>query len=273
MATPLRGEFNFTWSNDGLNYIVPAANLSRDRIYHDDDGFTNDLAASVDLTKNQDHYGLHLRHRMITERDGLLRADEVMAMARVKKPLAESDVDRLDLQLGLGVMLTGPLAGDSIQDGFHRLIRWGRTLNGDLLGQLQNQYEGDVEAAPRVELGAVFTRKISGKDHLYAEASLAHSHGVGATALQAGVGFDHAWRILGGDLQVASELPLRYLHSEEARLTFRGGYPESKWFLQPQGGISYRHGAVKVGFGLVVNIEGSGANSGELSFSYYFGKY
>ena len=67
MSPPARTIFNFTWSNDGLNMMVPAADLQWDRTFHDDDGFTNDLAAAVTFVRGPHQLSFDVRHRMITE--------------------------------------------------------------------------------------------------------------------------------------------------------------------------------------------------------------
>jgi len=272
MSPPLRSTmFNFTWSNDGLNLMAPASDLQAGRRFYDDDGFTNDLAASVALLRDSQQLSLSVRHRMITERGGLRRADEMHALARFEKTLREDRCHELRLLVGAGAMLTGPLGGAQLQDRFHRLIQWGRTLNGDLLGQLQNDYEGGVRAAPRLELGFSDRRKLSQKWQAHWGAEVAYSPGVGASAAQLSVGIERRWRAPGGEFKIMATLPLRYLHSEEDRLTFPGGYPESEVFLQPSPGVSYRYGAAMLAFDLALNVEGSGAHQGELSFSYYFG--
>jgi hypothetical protein len=269
--TPPTLKLDFSWANDGMNVFVPAANLDRGRTFYDDDGFTNDLAASVVALRKGDQLGLHFQDRMITERGGLRRSDEISALARLEKLLIQKRGHEFRLRVGVGVLLTGPLGGDVLQDRFHRLIRWGRTLNGELKGQLQNQYEGEVEWAPRLELGLAHGWQVSKRFHLSAGAQLAYSPGVGASATELSVGIERTRRVAGGQLKLSAKLPLRYVRSEEERLSFRGGYPRGKFFLQPLSGIAYQRRTMGFAFDLSLNVEGTGAHQGILSFSYYLG--
>jgi len=260
------------WANDGMNLLVPAADLERGRTFHDDDGFTNDLGAALIAWRGEDRLGLHFQDRMITERGGLRRSDEISAVVRMEELLGRKGRHDWRFQGGLGVLLTGPLGGDVLQDRFHRLIRWGRTLNGELLGQLQNQYEGGIAWGPRFELGLAHGWSIGDELRLTSEIGIAFSPGVGASSSQAGIGFERLRSFLGGKLRISVKAPLRYLRSEEERLGFRGGYPRGKLFLQPSSGVSYQHRSIGVAFDLNLNVEGSGAHQGVLSFSYYLGE-
>lgn len=257
---------DFIWANDGMNYLVPAEGLSRDRTFYDDDGFTNDLTACATGSRGGSQTSVCGRHRMITERGGLRRADEVLVSATLAHRLPLDSEWALSTFAGVGIVATGPMGGAEFQDAFHRLIRWGRTLSGAQQGQLQNTYEGGVRMAPRLHVGARMQRNVSDRTSLFAGGEAAVNPGAGASAGQMDVGIAHRFTVGQGRVNLFADLALRHLRAEEERLTFSGAYPEAETFLQPSGGLSYRRGAQEIGFALLLNVEGSGSHQGALSF-------
>jgi hypothetical protein len=263
----------FTWSNDGLNYLVPMANPSRDRsLFHDDDGFTNDFALSTTFVRGGLAFGFQGRHRMITERGGLRRSDEVQLGAWLHHISKHGRRIETRPFMGLGIVATGPLGGAYIQDRFHRLIQWGRTLNGEILGQLQDQYEGSRRYAPQLRIGGDVYFRLSGGVRLLSGAMISVSPGVGASSVQANLGFERVRSFGGGKLIFLGGIALRHVEAEEERLEFEGGYPDSESFVEPFGGLTFQRGPFSVAYHLTLNVEGSGAHQGAISLGYLLGE-
>ncbi len=259
------------WSNDGLNYFIPAEGQVRGRLFHDDNGFTNDVELGGACETGKRRFSLGGRHRMITERGGLRRSDEVDLEAGVERVEARRSKSELSSYIGLGLVATGPLGGAAWQDGFHRLINWGRTLSGAQLGKLQNRYEGGIRVAPRLRVGLNALWRASKRTALSAGAEVAVSRGVGTSGGKLEVDVEHRRRAAGGELSFSGAVALRHLRAEEERLTFPGAYPRAKSFLEPWFEINYRRGSRSVGFRLILNVEGSGSNQGSLNLSQRWG--
>ncbi len=257
--------FNFNWANDGMNYLVPAEGQAGGRIFHDDNGFTNDLSGCMGRVEAAERWDFCGRHRMITERGGLLRVDEALGEGKWTRTRELDPKTNLSAYLGLGLVATGPLGGAPFQDAFHRLIHWGKTLSG-VRGQLQNDYEGGVRIAPRLRVGGSLDYQARERLFLSAGGELAISRGVGASYGQADLGVSRNWPIGKGHIDVFGRLSLRHLRAEEERLTFKGAYPISQTFLQPSAGFLYQQGAQALGFSLTLNLEGSGSHMGAISF-------
>ncbi|HEX5035121.1 MAG TPA: hypothetical protein VFW62_11640 [bacterium] len=270
--SPIRTHLGFTWSNDGLNYLVPMAQPSRDRSpFHDDDGFTNDLAMSAAFLGGNWALGFQGQHRMITERGGLRRSDEVELGAWLQRVSRHGKRIETRPFLGLGLVATGPLGGAYLQDRFHRIIQWGRTLDGEILGQLQNQYEGGRRYAPQLKAGGELAFRLSPQVRLLAGAMASVSPGAGASGVQAKLGFERVRSFEGGKLIFLGGIGLRHLRSEEERLEFKGGYPDAESFVEPFGGFTYQRRRFSVAYHLILNVEGSGAHQGAISLGYLLG--
>lgn len=270
---PFRTSLQFTWSNDGLNYLVPMADPARDRSpFHDDDGFTNDLALDTTFARSGLAFGFHGRHRMITERRGLRRSDEVDLGAWFHQISKHGKRIETRPFLGLGLVATGPLGGAQLQDRFHRLIQWGRTLNGEILGQLQNEYEGGRRYAPQLKVGGDVAFRASSQVRLMAGAMLSASQGVGASSVQMTLGFERSRKFAGGNLIFLGGVALRHVRSAEERLEFQGGYPAAQSFVEPFGGFTYRRPSFWIAYHLTLNVEGSGAHQGAISIGYLLGE-
>jgi hypothetical protein len=264
--TPIRSSLGLAWSNDGLNYLVPMANPSRDRSpFHDDDGFTNDLALSLTLAQGDWALGFQGRHRMITERDGRRRSDEVQLGAWLHRLSRHGRRIETRPFLGLGLVATGPLGGASIQDRFHRIIQWGRTLNGEILGQLQDQYEGGRRYAPQLRTGGDVYLRLSPDLRLMSGAMISANAGAGASSAQVNLGFERVRAFAGGKLIFLGGMALRHVEAEEERLEFEGGYPASESFVEPFGGFTYQRRSFSLAYHLILNVEGSGAHQGVIS--------
>src|SRR5215831_19488689 len=121
---PPAGTIQLSWGNDGFNYLVPAEGLTPGRLFHDDDGFTNDLSLAAVISRNLGEFSVFARHRMITERGGLHREDEFLSEARWERLAMHLGRAQLFSFLGLGVVATGNLGGSILQDRFHHFIHW-----------------------------------------------------------------------------------------------------------------------------------------------------
>lgn len=127
------------WGNDTL--FLPG--LAGHSYPGDDDGFTNDFR----LTVGGDAFSAQARHRMITERGGMRRVDELT--------LGGDYVDRtrlgritLSLGAGGGATLLGPLGGAQVQDAVHQ----SPFAHGRLLGRgLQDRYEPELTVTPALD--------------------------------------------------------------------------------------------------------------------------
>lgn len=270
---PFRTILGFAWSNDGLNYLVPMANPSRDRnAFYDDDGFTNDLTLSARFDREGLAFGFQGRHRMITERGGFLRSDEVQLGAWIHRITRHGERFETRPFLGLGIVTTGPWGGDWLQDRFHRLTRWGRTLNGEILGQLQNEYEGSRRYAPQLRGGGELSFRLSPEVRLRGGAMLTASPGAGASSVQASLGFERVRNFGGGKLVFLGSLALRHVRAEEERLQFKGAYPAAKSFVEPYGGFTYQRARFALSYYLTLNVEGSGAHQGTLGLEYFLAR-
>lgn len=257
---------DFIWANDGLNYLVPAHHLSRERTLHDDDGFTNDLTLCLAAARPRTRLAVCVKDRMITEREGLRRADEIDAELSLERTRSVGDHWSLSSFAALGFVATGPLGGAQFQDKFHRLIDWGRTLNGEIKGQLQTDYEGGVRVAPRLRAGGSVQRQLSADASLSAGGEVAVSRGAGASYGQIQVAARRGFPVGQGRLTIFGSVALRRLRAEEIRLTFPGAYPQVATFPQGSAGFSYARPSWEIGFALLLNVEGTGAHQGALSY-------
>lgn len=254
------------WANDGLNYLVPAEGLSRERTFQDDDGFTNDLGACVGNSTASSELRLCAQHRMITERAGMGRIDEASAELTYGKNRALNEDWSLRSTAGIGAVATGPLGGAPVQDAFHRLIRWGRTLSGEQQGFLQDSYAGGVKLGPRLRVGLHASRRLPHGLQAILGGELVVNPGVGASGGQVDLGLRREWTLGSGGLRIFGQVAGRRLRAEETRATFRGAYPRDAAFLQSFAGLAYFGGFGEVGFGLSLNVEGNGAHQGVLHF-------
>jgi len=266
------GILTFNWGNDGLNYFVPAEGLRPGNIFHDDDGFTNDLSLNANLERGESEFQFFGRHRMITEREGLHREDEVLTEARWGRRVKKFGRGELSSFLGLGLVATGPLGGAQLQDNFHGLTHWGRRLNGEGRDQLQSIYEGGVLISPRLAVGGNFRYPVSDQTQVSLNLEVDASHNVGVSKGELAGEVERHWEKGRNRFSLWVDFALRHLHSEEDRLSFHGGYPKEATFLEPTLGFSYSRGAKRIGFSLILNQEGTGVNQGVLSLSYLLGQ-
>lgn len=122
------------WGNDLFSELPPA----------DDAGLTNDLEVAVARAPARagTTIGGAVRHRMITERGGDRRRDQVDVAATASRDARRGDV-ALTATARAGLTLTGNLGGRWLQDGWHGVTGTGPTIEQGL----QHRYEGDHRVA------------------------------------------------------------------------------------------------------------------------------
>ena len=103
----------------------------------DDNGFTSDLVTRLWLNDDVNYYGFYFRHRMITERGGMQRWDEVLFYLDYQRTYRSDDWS-LYYGFRVGGFLCGDLKGENIQNWTHQNIANGR-MDG---WNLQDQYNG-----------------------------------------------------------------------------------------------------------------------------------
>src|SRR5689334_14151113 len=106
---------DFLWANDAMNGFVPAPGAAGGRKFYDDRGFTNDLTLRSTFEDGDDRWVSTFRHRMITERVGPRRIDEVLMELRREPVVARWQNGELRVTYGFGAVGTGHEAGAEIQ--------------------------------------------------------------------------------------------------------------------------------------------------------------
>jgi hypothetical protein len=255
---------DFYWANDAMNGFVPAPGAAFGRKYYDDRGFTNDLTLKSTLEDDDDRWVTTFRHRMITERVGPRRVDEVTLELR-REPVVRRWLNgELRVTYGLGAVATGPEGGAGIQSEFHRVTRSGKTLAEGL----PHIYDGDVNVAPRFVGGVSVSQNLTRWTRLSAGVEASLNPGVSASHESLWASAEQSIPLPLGQVTLEAGVAVRAVQSHEARVSFPGGYPTSAGYVQPWAGARYEVGPLSTGFTLQMNVEGSQNHQGVAQLGY-----
>ena len=261
---PTSPKLTLTWGNDFFN---PFAVAKLDGRRFDDDGFTNDLAATYAQALGATTFELAVQHRMITERGGLRRTDQIDFGADLTRRFS---LDGAQVVLGGGVAgaLSGPFGGAYVQDKFHHLVK-GRHLDGTGSGQLQNQEPASVRAGVLLSATASVSHAFAGITlGSVTRAALA----LGATGLSSVMTEVYAQGALRLSENAAFDVRLsvsaNLLHTRDPSLVIRGGYNTDRVFVSPRVGVGVTVRDVRAGWDIRLNEGGSGVNLGILSLGF-----
>lgn len=112
----------------------------------DDRGFTQDLTVHAHVMDPRNDISLWVRHRLVVERTGKRRTDEMTAVTRW---LTERDTGPIVWTFGpaLGLALSGNYGGAKLQDAWHRWLGNGFTLDNGLPNQYAPHRTGALVGA------------------------------------------------------------------------------------------------------------------------------
>ncbi len=213
----------------------------------DDNGFTNDLALSLDDGTN----ALRLRQRMITERGGPARIDENDAQLAHHQSW-QHDQWQLGAELNAGVVVAGNTGAAVEQNWFHHLP----LIHGRFIGRgLQDQYAGGLRTAPT--LGGAASAA-----YTFVPALSVYSQVTAQVApLTTGLSFindEVGVRVQAGPIAASAGVLAECRTSNDRRLGLSGGYALGKCSLAPVAAVEASIGAFSLAWRLHMNEGGGG---------------
>lgn len=208
-------EVGFTWGNDLFTELDPPI---------DDSGFTNDLRLRAARHDGELSFGGTILHRMITERGGPRRWDQLDVLAT-----AERRFPHVTGSVRLGPSFGGNLGGRALQNAWHAATGTGPTLAQGLQHRYAFPRQATILAGARVQaaLGQA-------DEQVYAVADAQHpvvrSAGVGFLDLAAGARVTRETSKV--DLSGAVELALTRYGSDDPGLTLPGAHRPGAWHVE-----------------------------------------
>lgn len=263
-ALLIQPELTISWANDLLALPGVAPRF-------DDQGFTNDLGVGLHFDEPRGRAGLSARHRMITERGGSARTDELTVTAEYAR---EADTRQTLSVVWLargGGAFSGNLGGAWMQDSFHRALGNGRTSGDAGATRLQTIYPTNLRAGGL--LGGELGLSMRASRHLRAEFGVTAQLALGATGLSSGAVYALAelrWSSRLLSAAIAPRVELSQLVTADPALTMAGGYVEDNLLLLPAIRVSARVTRLELSFEARANEGGAGHGLGQLTLGYRF---
>jgi len=248
---PARWQLDVQWWNDLFADPPPA----------DDQGFTNDFLLGFEWAMKSATGRVEVFYRIITERYGIRRWDQVDLTGAWKTSRRVRGWD-MATSARTGLSLGGSFGGQAIQGTWHRVTGSGITVDQGL----QSLYDGDRRIAVLVGGRGAVSRRLSlvrGRVGIDAQAALG-STGVSRMWTYAGATLEvpiQSWR-----LSLDFELVVARYHTSDPNLKLRGGYGTGAWQLEPR--LSLAAGVAGHSFGWQYRANESG--SGEAVGLFFF---
>jgi hypothetical protein len=217
-SSPARAEtweVGFTWGNDLFTELDPPI---------DDSGFTNDLRLRAQRHDGERSFGATILHRMITERGGPRRWDQLDVLAT-----GERRFPHVTGAVRLGPSFGGNLGGRALQNAWHSATGSGPTLSQGLQHRYAFPRQATILAGARVEAALG-----SPSEQFYAvvdgQVPVLPSAGVGFLDLAAGGRVTQETSKV--DLSGAVELALTRYASDDPGLTLPGAHRPGAWHVE-----------------------------------------
>lgn len=255
IATPLAAAVRMAWWNDSSSGFPT-----------DDNGFTNDLELNGILDLYGHHLALDSRHRMITERHGPHRTDEVQVLLGDRFEQARGAL-LLYVTPDAGLALSGNYGGAVLQNSFHTLP----FIKGRRIGDgLQTSYAGSrAGLVVGGEAGAVWQVH----PMLAFHGALAAELAIGETGRHFLLGTAEAiftlpyWRVRPS---VAAGLTTGAYASADTSLAMRGGYVFNRMVVLPHFRACVQVGPFVAGWDVRLNEGGSGTPTGAVFVEWHY---